>query len=527
MAGGWATVFQNSNRNIAKMSNFIDANSQTKTTLIAAAGLTALADFLLYDGQYGVSLVVLGLAVAGMALVLNRQAGNQRLMVGGGLFVSALLPILENNSTLSILVFLSLSALGTLVISNTLRGGVFEMAVWFGRFFFTLPVRSIIDIIGWRKMARAAGATGLRFAKFGVWIMPIIAGLIFLALFGNANPVIASFIAKIDLWYLLQFLDFKRVCFWAVIFILVWPFLRARLPELKAKSKQEPKQGPENKRAQTLESIIFGPAAILRALIVFNAMFAVQSLLDATYLIGGVTLPDGMTYAAYAHRGAYPLIATALLAAAFVLIAMQEGSAARESGLIRGLVYIWVGQNVLLVLSSILRLDLYIGTYGLTYWRVSALIWMALVAIGLLTIIWRIWRNKNAEWLVGSNIMNVAIALYACCFFNFAGVISTYNSTLERQDTYYLTSLGPMAIPAIDRRVRSGQAGIIANYCYGYDSEEVAKTLAQCRLNMTADFLNDYQKWRLWSLRNWRLKRYLDRNQPPASNTVYQPFMRQ
>jgi Domain of unknown function (DUF4173) len=517
------------------MSTPINAHAQTGTTLIAAIGLTALADFLLFDGQYGVSLVLLGLAIALIALFLNKQVGDQRLKIGGGLFVLALLPILENNSTLSVLVALSLAALGTLIISDKLRGGVFEMTVWFIRFFLKLPVQNIIDIISWRKFTKTTATADLRFAKFGVWIMPVIVGLIFLAFFENANPVIASFIAKIDLWYLLRSLDFYRICFWALMFTLMWPFLRARLPERKAKPQNEPKHGPENidgntganPPTRTLQSIIFGPDAILRALIVFNAMFAIQSALDATYLIGGVALPDGMTYAAYAHRGAYPLIATALLAAAFVLIAMHEGSSARENSSIRILVYVWVGQNVLLVLSSILRLDLYVGTYGLTYWRVSAFIWMVLVAIGLLTIIWKIWQNKNTEWLVGGNIISAGLTLYACCFINFAGVISNTNATFERHDTYYLTSMGPMAIPAIDRLIKAGKAGMIANYCEGHHLTRHAITLEQCRFIMAADFVNDYQNWRLWSLRNWSLKRYLYGTPNPAPSIIYQPFVRQ
>jgi hypothetical protein len=69
-----------------------------------------------------------------------------------------------------------------------------------------------------------------------------------------------------------------------------------------------------------------------RSLILFNALFALQSALDLVYLWGGATLPDGMTYADYAHRGAYPLIATALLAASFALIAMRPGGPAKQSG---------------------------------------------------------------------------------------------------------------------------------------------------------------------------------------------------
>ena len=40
--------------------------------------------------------------------------------------------------------------------------------------------------------------------------------------------------------------------------------------------------------------------------------------------------PTASTYAAYAHRGAYPLIATALLAAGFVLVAMRPGGPAEN-----------------------------------------------------------------------------------------------------------------------------------------------------------------------------------------------------
>ena len=144
---------------------------------------------------------------------------------------------------------------------------------------------------------------------------------------------------------------------------------------------------------------MFGKAAILRALLVFNLMFAVQTVLDAAYLWGGVALPDGMSYASYAHRGAYPLIVTALLAAGFVLAAMRPGSATSNDGLIRWLVYLWVAQNIVLVISSILRLDLYVGIYALTYWRVAAFIWMGLVAAGLVLIIARIAGGKSNRWL--------------------------------------------------------------------------------------------------------------------------------
>ena len=99
--------------------------------------------------------------------------------------------------------------------------------------------------------------------------------------------------------------------------------------------------------------MLFGRPAILRSLIVFNLMFAVQTVLDAAYLWGGVALPDGMSYASYAHRGAYPLIVTALMAGAFVLVAMRRDGPAENSIWIRRLVYLWIGQNVMLVVFGL------------------------------------------------------------------------------------------------------------------------------------------------------------------------------
>ena len=46
---------------------------------------------------------------------------------------------------------------------------------------------------------------------------------------------------------------------------------------------------------------------------------------------------------------------------------MRPGGPAEQSKVIRPLVYLWVAHNVMIVISSILRLDLYVQTYLLTY----------------------------------------------------------------------------------------------------------------------------------------------------------------
>lgn len=246
-------------------------------------------------------------------------------------------------------------------------------------------------------------------------------------------------------------------------------------------------------------------------------------MLDGIYLWGHVALPANMTYAAYAHRGAYPLIATALLAAAFVLAAMRPGGAAEKSSVIRPLVYLWVGQNVLLVASSILRLDLYVDIYTLTYWRIAAFIWMGLVALGLILIVARIVLNQSNRWLVGANPITLTIVLYGCSLMNFDAFIADYNVAHSQEmtgkggqiDFNYLFALGPQALPAINRAIALRDR-----------IDEAQHVSHRGALVPRRDGLVEQQRrdlaWRTWGFRSWRLQRWLDAQpkEPAGSQPV-------
>lgn len=226
--------------------------------------------------------------------------------------------------------------------------------------------------------------------------------------------------------------------------------------------------------------------------------------------MGRRSAADGLTYAAYAHRGAYPLIVTALLAAGSCWPPCRPGSATAGDPLIRGLVYAWVGQNVVLVISSILRLDLYVGIYALTYWRIAAFIWMGLVAAGLVAIVARIALGRSNRWLLSVNLLTLSATLYVSAFVNFAALIANYNVDHSRQmssqgvplDICYLESLGPAAFPAIDRYVAHRRARNTV------DTETAS--LARSRADRERWYREDLADWRAWTFRDWRLMRYLD-----------------
>jgi len=298
--------------------------------------------------------------------------------------------------------------------------------------------------------------------------------------------------------------------FWAMALSIVWPFIHVRWRGKRevAASLAEAVAPAQETRADRID--FFGVTTILRSLILFNLLFAVQTVLDVAYLWGNAKLPDDISYASYAHRGAYPLILTALLAAGFVLAAMKPGGPAEKSAIIRPLVYLWVAQNVLLVASSILRLDLYVQIYLLTWWRIAAFIWMLLVAFGLLLIVARIALNRSDGWLISANLITLTATLYVCSLVNFAALIADYNVSHSREaagkgvgiDINYLFHLGPQALPAIDRAIA----------LRGYDPGLVSR-----RGCLVEQQRRDMNSWRNWGFRSWRLQHTLDVKQTSST----------
>ncbi|MET2830071.1 DUF4153 domain-containing protein [Mesorhizobium shangrilense] len=514
------------------MTSFFTAAPRYCSRFGAAVLLVVLADFLFYGQPAGITVFLFAILIAGAVVAVHPAAfSDGRVWLRPGALFVALLPLVENVSPLSVSIALVAMAIFALSLAGRLRDRIARIAGQVALFLLAAPFRFIRDFIRWRKAARRIGQRRIRFATFAVWVMPLTLGAVFLALFGAANPVIEYWLSLIDLIKLLDLIQFARIAFWLFMLASVWVFLRPRLPRFprriaRLKPDLAAVQPTANPDKRVVEDVLFGKAAILRALIVFNILFAVQTGLDAVYLWGGIALPDGLTYAVYAHRGAYPLIVTALLAAGFVLAALRPDSATSADPLIRRLVYAWVAQNIMLVISSILRLDLYIGVYALTYWRIAAFVWMGLVAAGLALIIARIALGKSNAWLLSANLLTLSATLYTCCFINFAATIANYNvdHSLEMTgqgtplDASYLRALGPAAFPAFDRFLDHQSRTAAAN-------DPALRDLTGVRGSDERWYRTIQQNWRVWSFRDWRLLAYLDRRGPVVIPSVSEPYL--
>jgi hypothetical protein len=73
-------------------------------------------------------------------------------------------------------------------------------------------------------------------------------------------------------------------------------------------------------------------------------------------------------------------------------------------------------------------------------------------------------------------------------------------------DFPYLVSLGPQALPAIDRYLRLWTR----NYVQDSGGPQIS-CMSKQRDGLVQRQANELDSWRVWNFRGWRLERYLDR----------------
>ncbi|MEE9452988.1 MAG: DUF4173 domain-containing protein [Paracoccaceae bacterium] len=412
--------------------------------LILVLGLVALSDWLFWHQKAGASVAIFAILLS-IAMMLARPQKTTRKEWGIviGLTIGANLPLLEQLQPLSLM----FSLLGVVATASWLA---MDTLVGWGRGFVVFlkitifgPVQFFGALGARLREVRPQSGLGRQAASL---VLPLTFGIVFISFFVSANPFLERIMNTVAEIEFITPDAVARALFWIIAAAFLWPYLNLpmfRIGELKRKTSR-PKTLPQGL------SLVINAASIRTSLILFNGIFALQTGLDFLVLSGGMALPEGMSYASYAHRGAYPLVATALLAGAF---AIGTRSWIMQDRLLRGLVYVWLLQNLFLVLSAVFRLNLYVETYALTYLRVAAFIWMLLVFIGLLLVAMQIARNKSNIWLMSQNLTTLLVVLYLSSFANFAPMIARYNIlhplSNGQVDAAYICRMGPQALPVI------------------------------------------------------------------------------
>ncbi len=423
----------------------------SRVALAVAIGV-AVWDFLFYDAIGGFTHGIFTLVCLGLLVWIHPGALALRLpqVLAAALGGIAVAQLIEPSLLATSLAIVGFASFGLVARAERAPAGAEWLRSW-----------SELASRGWLQFVRDLGQLRAELAErggwrgrlarvCGDWLPPFVLSLPFLGLFAMANPLIELRLGELGeaIADFFRALHPARLLAWLLVGAAGWALLRFR-PRPEA---------PARPAAFDARRDAFEGRMLVRCLGVFNALFAVQTLLDLGYFWSGFTLPEGMTYARYAHRGAYPLVATTLLAILFILATFSDDRDLETPERRRAvrLVYLWLAQNAFLIASAAARLQLYVDVYQLTRLRVAAAIWLGLVAAGLAFTVVKIATRRGNAWLVNMNLATTATVLWLCCFPDFAGFIALHNvdralATRGELDVHYLRRLGPAAQPALRR----------------------------------------------------------------------------
>jgi hypothetical protein len=210
---------------------------------------------------------------------------------------------------------------------------------------------------------------------------------------------------------------------------------------------------PEGGRLKAIETgVVLGSLA---------ALFAAFVLVQVRYLFGGESLVQqtiGLTYAEYARRGFFELVAASLLLLPVLLAfdwARRRDS--RSSTVYRLLAGALVLLLFVVMLSAMQRMRVYMDAFGLTESRlyvVTILIWLVVVFLWFL---WTVLCERRNEFVVGA-CAAAAVALVALNIVSPDSLIARTNTSRlsggRSFDAYHASQLGPEAAPILVQRIK-------------------------------------------------------------------------
>ncbi len=251
---------------------------------------------------------------------------------------------------------------------------------------------------GLRRRREAVSQGALRYA------LPLSAALFIILVFGwifsEANPVVSYWVGWFfeKLWDLVEEIlpDIPRLFLWgftaSLAAGLIKPFLAA--PALCEKETQETPEAASSFTETLALTALFSLAAAVTVFLFYN-------LLDAVYLWGKASLPEGMTFSQYARKGAGWLTFALFLSTAVIGAASSQALRAdRKRGWIVGLSWAWIALDLLLALGALRRIHLYVGYNGLTPLRMTGVFGVFIVTAGLAVMGMKIAAGRNFVWIV-------------------------------------------------------------------------------------------------------------------------------
>ena len=185
-----------------------------------------------------------------------------------------------------------------------------------------------------------------------------------------------------------------------------------------------------------------------------NVLFFTFILVQFTYLFGGESniFIKGFTYAEYARRGFFELIAVAIISL-LLLLTTEKYVIKKETEHAMGFKILGTAlviQVILIMASAFTRLSLYEEAYGFTTLRLYSHAFIILLAIIFCLLLYKIYKDRRENTFAFRVFLSIALFIAVMNFLNPDAFIARRNierfDATGKLDIYYLSRLSDDAI---------------------------------------------------------------------------------
>jgi Leucine-rich repeat (LRR) protein len=406
----------------------------------------AAYSFLFYQQIPGVNFLIFSVLMVIALLEKDREVIKSAQWVG-----AALGSIVSGFAVMYYGTFLALTAnilsLGLLAVFSVSRSSSVILGWLYAAYSIVTSVAfMIVDYIERRKQ-RATDKGNNIWMKIGIGIGIIIVVLVFFFLYQKSNALFKNLTEKINF----DWISWSWVRFTLLGFIILYGFFfLKRIPGLN-KIEDSSSENLNKEKVLAKENTFFGKIINLKIenmsgvilLMLLNFLILMVNVLDIVYVWTGAELPSDMTYSDMVHQGVGQLILSIIIAILIILFLFRGHlNYFTKSKIIKTLAFIWIVQNVIMILSAGFKNQLYIDAYSLTHRRIGVYFYLLMAVIGLVTTFVKISGKKSNWFLFRKNGWAWFVVLVFASLFNWDMIITRFNiKHSDHLDLKYLVSL--------------------------------------------------------------------------------------
>ena len=475
---------------------------------------TAIYSYLFYNQNAGINFLLLSLVFIILLLCRNKNLLQRKewimsaaiTLISGVsiLFHSSALAIIANVSGLLLLSAYSFSKRNSSIFSFLFS--CYSVA--------TSVIHFILDVSQRNLESTNETKRDQKHYKFFTFFIVFLLCIVFLVLYRNSNPL---FKANTQ-WINFDFISFSWVVFTVSGFFIVYGlFYHRTISKVETWENSLPlKNGvgePSlNSRYQTEVS-----SGVL-LFFFLNLMLVILNVGDISTIWFNGALPKNINHSDFVHNGVSLIILSIVIATSLIMFLYRaDFSSIAKSTTLKIMVYVWILQNIIMLISTASRNQIYIQDYNLTYKRIGVYVWLVLAALGLLITFFKVWKNQSNWFLIKSNFTLWFCFLALSSAINWDLLITRYNLTnkpITEVDFHYLFSLSDSNIPELLEVTKREDFHLINGLLKSYTdphknsySNRSYKWFMKMKIKL---YLNDYKSdWQSWDLRDKRIMNHL------------------